>query len=276
MVSTRPARARMQRLRRRTSWVLAVGGIALLTSGCSVDEALRMGMPHPATKEGPIIESLWIGSWIAAWAVGALVWGLIVAAIILYRRRSHDEAMPKQTKYNVPIEFLYTVAPLVMILVLASFVWRDQTELTKLTDTSTHTVAVDGFRWSWAFNYAEEGAYDIGTPDARPTLWLPVNERTRFELTSPDVDHSFWIPDFLFKMDVIPGRTNKFELTPNKLGTFPGRCAELCGVDHSAMLFNVKVVTRAEYEAHIAELISIGQTGRFDTDRDSSKEGVTT
>lgn len=257
------------------SWAFALGGTALLTTGCTVDEALRMGMPQPATKEGPIIESLWIGSWIAAWAVGALVWGLIIAAIILFRRRSHHEGMPKQTKYNVPIEFLYTVAPLVMILVLASFVWRDQTELMSLTNKTTHTVAVDAFRWSWAFNYKEEGAYDVGTPDAKPTLWLPVNERTRFELTSPDVDHSFWIPDFLFKMDVIPGRTNKFELTPDKLGTFPGRCAELCGVDHSAMLFDVKVVTRAEYDAHIQELKDTGQSGLFDTGRSSSKAGVT-
>lgn len=275
MVSTRPERTSAQRLRRRLSWAFALGGAALLTSGCTVDEALRMGMPQPATKEGPIIENLWIGSWIAAWAVGALVWGLIIAAIILFRRRSHHEGMPKQTKYNVPIEFLYTVAPLVMILVLASFVWRDQTELMSLTDKSTHTVGVDAFRWSWAFNYKEEGVYDVGTPEAKPTLWLPVDERTRFQLTSPDVDHSFWIPDFLFKMDVIPGRMNQFELTPDKLGTFPGRCAELCGVDHSAMLFDVKVVSRAEYEAHIQELKDMGQTGVFDTGRASTKEGVT-
>lgn len=249
--------------------------VMLATSGCSVDEALRMGMPQPATKEAPTIQNLWIGAWISAWVVGALVWGLIIAAVILYRRRSHDEALPKQTKYNVPIEFLYTVAPLVMILVLTSFVWRDQSELTALTDKTTHTVGVVGFRWSWAFNYVQEGVHEVGTPDQRPTLWLPVNERTRFQLTSPDVDHSFWVPAFLFKMDVIPGRLNQFELTPDKLGTFPGRCAELCGVDHANMLFNVKVVTRAEYDAHIAQLKAAGATGLFDTGRTSTKEGVT-
>ena len=268
MASTRPTRSR---LRRGLVAGALLAASALATSGCTVDEALRMGMPQPATKEAPIIESLWI----AAWAVGALVWGLIIAAVVLYRRRAHHEGLPKQTAYNVPIEFLYTVAPLVMILVLASFVWRDQSELTALTDKSTHTVGVVAFRWSWAFNYTDEGVYEVGTPDAKPTLWLPVNERTRFELTSPDVDHSFWVPDFLFKMDVIPGRTNKFELTPDKLGTFPGRCAELCGVDHSAMLFDVKVVSRAEYEAHIKQLQSAGQTGVFETGRTSEKAGVT-
>ena len=274
MVSTRPERTAKSRFRRVPA-IAGLLGSAVLLSGCTVDEALRMGMPQPATVEAPIIEQLWIGSWIAAWIVGALVWGLIIAAVIFYRRRPHDTGLPKQTKYNVPIEFLYTVAPLVMILVLATFTWRDQAELTKLTTDYKHTVNVVGFRWSWGFNYVEEGVYDVGTPGARPTLWLPVDERTRFELVSPDVNHGFWVPDFLFKMDVIPGRMNKFELTPNKLGTFAGKCTELCGLDHARMLFDVKVVTRAEYDAHIADLKTKGQTGIFAQGRISTKAGVT-
>jgi cytochrome c oxidase subunit 2 len=273
VVSTRPERTATTLVRRGLAKA-GVLGTAVLLSGCTVDEALRMGMPQPATKEAPIIEQLWIGSWIAAWIVGALVWGLIIAAVVLYRRRPND-GMPKQTKYNVPIEFLYTVAPLIMILVLATFTWRDQAELTKLTSDYTHTVNVVGFRWSWGFNYVEEGVYDVGTPSERPTLWLPVDERTRFELVSPDVNHGFWVPDFLFKMDVIPGRMNKFELTPNKLGTFAGKCTELCGLDHARMLFDVKVVSRAEYDAHIADLKTKGQTGVFAQGRISTKAGVT-
>ena len=274
MVSTRPERTAKSRIRRGLAMTAALGSAAWLTTGCTVDEALRMGMPQPATAEAPIIEQLWIGSWIAAWIVGALVWGLIIVAVIVYRRRPHH-TMPKQTKYNVPIEFLYTVAPLVMILVLATFTWRDQAELTKLTSDYKHTVNVVGFRWSWGFNYVEEGVYDVGTPSERPTLWLPVDERTRFELVSPDVAHGFWVPDFLFKMDVIPGRMNKFELTPNKLGTFAGKCTELCGLDHARMLFDVKVVSRADYEAHIADLKAKGQTGVFAQGRISTKAGVT-
>ena len=87
----------------------------------------------------------------------------------------------------------------------------------------------------------------------------------RFELTSPDVIHSFWVPAFLFKMDVIPGKTNAFELTPDKVGTYAGKCAELCGVDHSRMLFNVKVVERAEFDQYIADLKARGQSGLLDT-----------
>ena len=132
---------------------------------------------------------------------------------------------------------------------------------------------VVGYRWSWGFNYLDEDVYDTAMPvgegvtTAPPTLVLPVDEKVRFELTSPDVIHSFWVVDFLFKMDLIPGKTNVFELTPDTLGTFAGKCAELCGVDHSRMLFQVKVVTRDEYNAYIEGLRAKGQTGLLDTGR---------
>ena len=246
---------------------------AFVLTGCSGDDFLRMGMPAPATEEGPIIESLWTNSWLAAWIVGALVWGLLIFAMFRFRRKKND-GIPEQTKYNMPIEILYTLAPLVMILVLAVFTWRDQTELTALTDKPTHTVGVVGFRWSWTFNYLDEDVYEIGTPGERPTLYLPVDETVRFELTSPDVIHSFWVPSFYQKMDVIPGRTNKFELTPNKLGVFAGKCTELCGADHSRMLFDVKVVSRADYEAHIQSLRDAGQIGILESGRSTEAAGV--
>jgi cytochrome c oxidase subunit 2 len=254
--------------------VLPLIAVSILTSACSGDEFLRMGMPKPATTEGSTIESLWTNSWLAAWIVGALVWGLILFAMFRYRRRKND-GLPEQTKYNMPIEILYTLAPLVMIMVLAVFTWRDQSELTALTDRPTHTVGVVGFRWSWTFNYLDEGVYDIGTPGTRPTLWLPVDETVRFQLTSPDVIHSFWVPAFLHKMDIIPGRTNKFEVTPNEVGKFAGKCTELCGADHSRMLFDVKVVSRTEYNAHIESLRAKGQVGKLDSGRTTDVAGVT-
>jgi cytochrome c oxidase subunit 2 len=94
-----------------------------------------------------------------------------------------------------------------------------------------------------------------------PTLWLPKGKTVRFVLTSRDVIHSFWVVPFLMKMDVIPGHTNVFQVTPNKEGTFLGKCAELCGVDHSRMLFNVKIVSPERYEQHLKDLAKKGQTG---------------
>jgi cytochrome c oxidase subunit 2 len=144
---------------------------------------------------------------------------------------------------------------------------RDQSYLTQLTANPQNTVGVVGFKWNWGFNYTKDDAFETGTPNKPAELWLPVNERVRFSLTSPDVIHSFWVPQFLFKMDVVPGRENQFELTPNKLGVFAGKCAELCGTYHSEMLFNVHVVTRADYDQHIAQLKAAGQSGQLQTGR---------
>ena len=91
---------------------------------------------------------------------------------------------------------------------------------------------------------------------------LPVNSQVHFDLHSPDVIHSFWGPSFLYKMDVIPGRLNQFEVTPTKIGEYDGKCAELCGVDHSRMLFKVKIVSVEDYQKHLQELRAQGNTGQ--------------
>ena len=210
--------------------------------------------------------TFWQNSWIAAFAVGVLTWGLILWAIVAYRKRSNEGA-PLQTRYNMPLEILYTVAPAIMIAVLFTVTARDQADLTRLTDNPKNAVGVVGFKWNWGFNYTKDGAYETGTPNKPSELWLPVNERVRFSLTSPDVIHSFWVPQFLFKMDVVPGRENMFEVTPNKEGVFAGKCAELCGTYHSQMLFTVHVVSRADYDKHIAELKAKGQSGQLQTGR---------
>lgn len=258
--------------RRSTAVVAVVAGAALLTTGCTANEAFFFDLPEPATVEAPIMQNLWNGSWIAAWAVGIFTWALMIWAAVAYRRRHRDE-VPEQTQYNLPIEVLYTIVPLIMILGLFWFTARDQTEVLSMENDQSQTVNVVGFRWSWAFNYLDEDVYDIGLPvgesttNEPPTLVLPVGEKVRFELTSPDVIHSFWVPNWLFKMDVIPGKTNAFEVTPDKVGTFPGRCAELCGTDHARMLFNVKVVDRSEFNQHVAALRAKGQTGFLESDR---------
>ncbi|QIK09169.1 cytochrome c oxidase subunit II [Streptomyces sp. ID38640] len=257
-------------------------------------------MPTPVTDEAPRILSLWQGSWAAALATGVLVWGLIIWSVIFHRRSRTKVEVPAQTRYNMPIEALYTIVPFIIIAVLFYFTARDESALLKTSKKPDHVVNVVGFQWSWAFNYLEnvdgdkstsainssaldaipdkwkktapagaDGVYDTGTPGTRnpqtgnpgPTLWLPKGETVQFVLTSRDVIHSFWVVPFLMKQDVIPGHTNVFEVTPNKEGTFMGKCAELCGVDHSRMLFNVKVVSPERYREHLKDLAKKGQTG---------------
>ena len=258
--------------RRKAKFLVAaaVAAATLSLSGCTWNEALFFNMPEPATVEAAGIANLWQGAWLAAWGVGIFTWALMLWASFAYLRRwRRNRGMPAQTAYNLPLELLYTLVPLVMIVGLFLFTIREQTPLVAVSNDEKETVNVVGFRWSWGFNYLDHQVYDVGTPGALPTLWLPADEKVKFELTSPDVIHSFWIPDFLYKMDVIPGKKNVFELTPNKIGTFIGRCAELCGTYHAQMLFNVKVVPRAEFDQHMAELKALGQTG-------SLPSGITT
>lgn len=257
------------RLRRVAQGGLASVGLLALAS-CSAedqDQIARLAMPEAATDRAPAVYDLWVGSWIAAMVVGVLVWGLIIYAMVRYRRRSADE-LPVQTRYNLPIEILYTVAPIIMVLVFFYYTVVTQNEVLETVEDPDHEIEVVGFQWSWAFNYLGDDAlggdtdvYEGGTTGDRPTLVLPVDETVQISLKSPDVIHSFWVPAFLFKMDVVPGRVNTFSFTPTVEGEFEGRCAELCGAYHSRMLFNVSVVSPEEYDAYLRTLEDRGQTG---------------
>ncbi len=108
-------------------------------------------------------------------------------------------------------------------------------------------IAVDG-----------QNVYTGGTASYVPTLVLPVGQTTEFQLRSPDVIHDFGVPGFLMKMDVIPGRENHYRITPTTIGDYRGKCYELCGVYHSRMVFNVKVVTPEDYESYLQDLEAAG------------------
>ena len=245
-------------LKRRTGPALLAGILLLLLTGCASEDLPTFGMPERGvTDQAPRILSLWQGAWIAAFAVGALVWGLIIAAAILYRRRKDETGLPAQIRYNVPIEVLYTVVPFIMVAVFFYFTARDENKIMAVSDDPDHTITVTAFQWNWQFTYTGDGgeqATVTGTPGDPPTLVLPEGESVQFRLLSDDVVHSFWVPAFLFKMDIIPGNINRFEVTPEKVGSYAGKCAELCGQDHARMLFNVEVVPPDEYADYVAGL----------------------
>lgn len=249
-------------------------GLALLAlTGCSqetVAQWSRVGLPEAATDRAPFMGNLWNGAWIASMIIGVFVWGLMGWVVIKYRRKSDDE-VPRQTRYNVPMEVLYTVVPFLIIGVLFVFTVQAQNSiLAKEPTTPEHNVKVIGQKWSWTFNYMEEKntevgtvVHEIGTLERIPDLYLPVNKPVRIQLDSADVIHSFWVPEFYFKLDVIPGRTNTFDVTPTKEGVFLGKCAELCGTYHAAMVFNVHVVSEAEYNQYLKGLKTKGLTGEI-------------
>ena len=224
-----------------------------------------------ATNHTQTITDLWVGSWAILWGVGIISWGLMIWAIIAYRRRKGENRVPPQLRYNNPIEALFTVVPLILVIGFFAFTAKSMANIEAPIEGSRN-VQVIAKQWSWDFNYTDSKVHEVGIQSQYagepgykslndvPTLWLEKDVPVHIKENSRDVVHSFWIVDFLYKKDVFPGQTNNIYFTPTKLGTFAGKCAELCGEFHSMMLFNVKVVSTDEYNAHMADLAANPQT----------------
>jgi len=272
------------RSNRRLRWAaipIAVA-ISVILAGCTQAQ-LQGWLPGDAetTNHTGRVIGLWVTSWIVLLAVGVLTWGLVIWAAVAYRRRKGQTALPVQLRYNLPIEIFYTIVPLILVLGFFAFTARDQAAIETDPGNPDVKIEVFGKRWAWDFNYLNEKVYSAGVQaeeldgevdqgavnaDNIPVLYLPVDKKVQIDIESRDVIHSFWIIDFLYKKDMIPGKTNHMYFTPTKEGTYQGKCAELCGEYHSLMLFTVKVVPQAEYDAYIEGQRAAGFEGRLGAD----------
>lgn len=219
--------------------------------------ACTFGMPRGATVQGRHISSLYQLLFWFAIPIGGLVYGLMLWSILRYRRRKNDDgSLPKQTRYHLPLEITYTAIPVVIVLVLFGFTISTMAKVDKVSPNAAATVDVTGFRWQWRFDYPGY-AFSIvgvgGTPSSGPTLVLPTGGTVHITLRAADVIHSFFVPDFNFKRDAIPGVTNQFDLTIPDAGVFRGECAELCGIDHSDMTFFIRAVAPAQFRAWLQD-----------------------
>jgi len=260
-------------------WVAAPVALsaALLLAGCTPEQQ-RGFLPagsEGATNHTDGITGLWVTSWIVLLAVGVITWGLIIWATVAYRRRKGQTGLPVQLRYNMPIETFFTVVPVILVLGFFAFTAQEQSKIEARYDESEveNVVEVIGKRWAWDFNYVNDDVFFQGvqvqtdaegeaTEESMPVLYLPVDKKTELRLETRDVIHSFWVVEFLYKKDMIPGQTNYMSFEPTKTGTFMGKCAELCGESHSMMLFEVKVVEQDEYDAYIESLRDAGNTGQ--------------
>ena len=227
---------------------VAAAVAALLASGCDLP---GFGAPDPKSTEGESIYSLWQGFFVASIFVAALVWGLIIYSIVRYRRRNDD--IPDQKPYNIPVEVLYTTAPVVAVAALFGFSVATEGNVTDLAPDPVAHIEVVGFQWSWQFVYTDEDITITGEPGEPPEMVIPLGRPVQLELVSNDVNHSFWVPDFLSKRDLIPGVSNEITVTPTETGSYVGRCAEFCGLDHWSMYFSVRVVPEDEFDAWLDE-----------------------
>lgn len=246
---------------RRTAALFTV----VLASFLFYDSAFAdWGVPDGITDEARQIHDLYVFVLLMAFVVFLAVEGALVYAILRYRRRNADE-MPVQTHGSNVIEFLWTGIPVAIVVALFSYSFVVLQDIQEGANDEDLTIEVVGFQFQWEFRYdladlgiggepGQQGEISVlGNPTQLPVLMVPVNERIEFKLVSNDVIHSFYVRDFLYKLDLIPGRDNRFTVTPRSVGFYDAQCAELCGLDHAKMRFTLHVVERPEFDAWIAE-----------------------
>ena len=214
------------------------------------------GLAPPLTDQADDIDRVWNVFVVIAFGVGALVAALVAIVVIRFRRRGDTAALPQQVHENIPIEVGYTAVPLLIVGGLFALTVVSIWAVDDSDADADLLVEVTGFQWQWRFGYPEDGVEVTGSDEVVPELVLPAGSTVRFDLTSLDVIHSFWIPGFRFKRDVFPDETTSFQVdVGERTGSFrnTGVCAEFCGLDHTSMRFSVRVVTSAEFEQWLSE-----------------------
>ncbi|MDP9224174.1 MAG: cytochrome c oxidase subunit II [Actinomycetota bacterium] len=201
------------------------------------------------TTQGQAVDHLYNIIFTLAAPVFVCVEAVLLWFVFRYRKR--DDREPPQTQGSNRTLIIFFIIPTVIVAVLFPFGERTLSEVQAMPPAA-ETIRVQGFQWEWTFNYVNEGFFSTGKTLVKPAVMeLPVGQPVHILLNSQDVIHSFFVPRFLFKRDVIPGRTNSFTFTPTEIGTFNGQCAEFCGLYHSKMTFIVKVVSQQDFLAWV-------------------------
>jgi len=226
---------------------------ALLLAGC-------LFPPAPMTTEAEEVRTLFL----VIFGLGAIVFvgveGFLIYAVIRYRRK--DDRLPEQHHGNTKVEIVWTVIPTVIVLILFMTSMITLGNITARSDDPVR-IEVEGQQFSWTFRY-ENGYAVTGNPLDPPILVVPTGQAVRLALVSQDVIHSFFVPAFLVKTDVVPfgqGQApNELEFTVTTAGTYRGQCAEFCGTLHADMTFEVQAMEPADFEEWLATAASATPT----------------
>lgn len=224
-------------------WVAVVAVVAVGVSGCA-------GLPEQGTAQGAEIAELWRIFLYAGMGVAVVVLGLIAWSVARYRARPGGS--PRSFREHLPIEVTYTAIPVAIVLVLFGLTLGTSSIVDEVDPSPAATIEVDAFDWSWRFRYVAEDITITGTPERPPEMVVPTGTPVRINLRSEDVVHAFYVPEFLFKRDAIPGRTTTFDLTVDRPGVYAGHCAEFCGLLHARMRFTVRAVSPDAFADWIA------------------------
>lgn len=226
---------RRRRLRASVLLVLAVGLVAL--SGCGPSESL-----NAVTKQGHKISDLWYISFILTAIVLAIIFGVLIYAMIKF----HGSHQPSTRVGNTRLEIIWTVIPAALVTFL--FIMSVRTMLA-VDETHPDAIVIDvtGNQWWWDYTYPSLGvttAYE---------LHVPVGKPVQLKVTGGDVIHSYWVPKLGWKMDTIPNKVNTMNLTATRAGSFDGACAEFCGTQHAGMRMRVVAQPPDEFDAWVKQ-----------------------
>jgi cytochrome c oxidase subunit 2 len=244
----------------RVAFVLALLLVAVVASGCQAIQG--MYPPQAVTEQGTSIRNLYDIVFGIAVVIFLLVEGLIIYAVIRYRRKPTDTELPPQIHGNNALEIIWTVIPMLIVGFLFFVSWQTlNTVDAKSPDPGVNIRAVAA-RFQWTFDYLAPDGSTVLFTQLSPEMDVPAGKTVHLTIVSKDVNHSFYVPQFLFKRDAIPGRVNSFDFKVEATDagqTFRGQCAELCGTYHASMLFTVKALTPAEYDTWVQQQTAAAQ-----------------
>jgi cytochrome c oxidase subunit 2 len=201
-------------------------------------------MPVQASVQAVSIDWMWNLDLIAMSFLFALIMVPMLYSFVVFRRKKGDTTDAEHIEGNTTLEITWTVIPLIVVVAFA-YLGAYSLGETRRVDPSAMVVKVTGSQWSWKFEYPDYGV-------TSKELYLPVNKQVVLKMESTDVIHSFWVPEFRVKQDVVPGRVTEYRITPSLSGAYKVRCAEICGTSHAYMENAVNVVSQKNFDDWIA------------------------
>jgi cytochrome c oxidase subunit II len=202
-------------------------------------------LPLQASLQAVTIDKLFnVHLWLISFLFSLIV-VILIYSVVVFRRRKGETGDGAYIEGNTRLEILWTLIPLGVVIFLAYIGAMSLAEVQRI-DPSAMVVKVISGQWFWKFQYPDYGI----TSDK---LYLPVNKQADLQMTSQDVIHSFWVPEFRVKQDLVPGQTTELRITPSKMGQFKVSCAELCGASHAYMEGVVNVVSQEDFDKWVTE-----------------------
>jgi cytochrome c oxidase subunit II len=240
---------RPERPHARADWrqMLAIGVVA---SALGIALGLLIDwFPVAASEEAGSIDTLWDVLIICSVPVFVGVAVVVLFSVVKFRMRPGEENLDGPPIHgNTRLEVIWTAIPAILLVGLCTYAFVVLEDV-EATEGRPLNVRVVGEQFTWTFFYERDGR-QVASSD----LHLPVGQQVKFTLQSKDVLHDFWVPAFRIKKDAVPGQDVTYTVTPNRTGSFPIVCAELCGLGHAVMRSDAVVQERGDYDTWLAGL----------------------